>query len=265
MNTNIADAVKLGLAQKMLMILENVDSITLGGPLPTPEYDIQVFHVCLQNKFIYEDEHTYMLTRNGEEKLWELADLVYATRSRNNNAFVYSSYWGSWSRVLFHESDKKLARQYGLESNTWIELDLTAINPHDISGWRDGVQYANIRCHSTTRGDRDRIVGTLPGHVVKRMREFLTEDCVQKLLHADYLPYIDFEKGRKVNNGGFKFADATKDFMSLQQYHAQCKYSGGGDGLLLHDVREDYESLQANWTAKINNLIIKEGLKNAED
>jgi hypothetical protein len=261
----IADAVSLGLAQKMLTILENVDRIILGGPLPTPEYDMQVFFVCLQNKFIREGDQTYMLTTKGEEKMWELADLVYATRSKNNNVFVYSSYWGMWSRVLFHRSDTKLARKYGLETQNWIELDLTAINPTSIPGWRDGVQHTNIRCHSTTRDAKDKIVGTLPGHVVKRMREYLTEDATQKLLHADYLPYIDFEKGRKANNGGFHFADATKDFTTLPQYHAQCKYSGGGDGLLLHDVREDYDVLKEHWDQNIDNLIIKGGLKNAEE
>lgn len=259
---NIADAVSLGLAQKMLTILENVDSITLAGPLPTSEYDVQVFFVCLQNKFIREGGQTYMLTTKGEEKLWELADTVYATRSKNNNVFVYSSYWGTWSRVLYHESDRALKQRYDLPYSPWIELDLTAINPTTINNWSDKVQHANIRCHSTTRGDKDKIVGTLPGHVVQLMRRNLTEDCVQKLLHEDYLPYIDFEKGRKACNGGFHFADATKDFMTERQNLASLD---AGPGVFLKDVQEDYEAAKKHWDQKIDNLIIKEGLKNAKD
>ena len=253
--------------QQVFDILENAQSITVAGPLPA-QYDIDILMRCLKCRYLYEHGDFYRLTTTGAEFHWKLVDTLFAVRSANNNVFRYCAYWGSWSRVLWHESDQKLKAAIGFEvrASSFVELNLTAINPHDKSHWESHVQHGTIRTHGTTPGHSDKFVGSLPGHVVYTMRKWLTDDAVDKLIHADYLPFIDFEKGRKASNGGFKFADATKEFMSIERYAALLRITfGAGPGLLTSDVREDYEQEKKVWEAKRDALIITKGMRDAED
>ncbi len=181
-------------------------------------------------------------------------------QSRNRNVFVYSSYWGTWSRVLWHKSDQQLARRLGLPNHVgeWIELDLTAVNPHSSLDWADRVAKGNVRCHRTARGDRDIITSTLPAETVALMNVWLPEDTVDKLLHVDYLPYLDFEVGRKLCNGGFKVNDALKDMVSIEAYLASYN---AGPGVFVEDVRESYEAVKADWDRKMKSLELSGDLR----
>ncbi len=189
-------------------------------------------------------------------------------RSRSNNVFHYNSYWGNWSRILFHnaggpaayELEKvQVSLQMPLHHHT-VELDLTAINPLHVNNWDEKVQHANIRSHCTASRHGDLFVGTLPAKVVQQMQEWLSPECIDILLHADLLPYIDFAKGRAANNGGFKFADAQRDYISPDDYLA-AMMRDGGPGIMMHDVQESYDALKADWDKKIKSLTIVNGLR----
>lgn len=191
-------------------------------------------------------------------------------RSKNNNVFKLCSYWRNWSRILFHDTADtaqnnpiiKMRRQYNIPSHIrTIELDLTAVNPLHVTDWRAKVQHANIRCHCTPMADRDIIVGELPSATLIEMGEWLTPDAIDILLHADLLPYIDFEREQKVSNGGAHFIDCYQRVVTPQQYLAVMRRDGGGPGLTMPDVQGAYDALASDWEAKIDKLIILNGLK----
>lgn len=122
-------------------------------------------------------------------------------KSRNGNLFYWSSYWHCWSRVL--------SVQGRLEIGT-VEVDLTAINPTHAHAW-ERVRRINIRAHGTARGRGDQLVSALPGIWVDKMHEMLGDAAlVERLLHEDFLPSIDWYKYRKVCNGGAALADILK-------------------------------------------------------
>ncbi len=251
--------------KEMHVLLANIHRIPKEGPLDTSKYSIDALMAALKNDLIrnpFSTEKCYALTVKGESQLAVMDTAARAVRSRNNNVFHYSSYWGSWSRILWHESDRKLQERLGFDARVagTVEIDLTAINPHCNLNWRDQVQYGNIRAHGTAFRDADKIVGTLPGYVVDMMNEWLTPDTVDKLLHADYLPYIDFEKGRKAANGGFKINDGLRDCITADQYLLAMQ-AAGGPGILMADVWEAYCALEVDWADKVSKLMIHNGLK----
>lgn len=115
------------------------------------------------------------------------------TRSRiyPHNLFVFSNYWGTWSRVLqFMQGGSILRAQ--------IEVDLTPVN---ADGWKD-IEEIHIRSHITARDDRDVYTADLPDHVLEAMRLRLQAPVIERLLHEDFLPQIDWVKHRAVSNGG---------------------------------------------------------------
>ncbi len=191
-------------------------------------------------------------------------------RSLNNNVFKFSSYWRNWSRILFHDTADtaqnnpiiKMRKQYNIPAHVHtIELDLTAINPDHINDWRSRVQHANIRCHCTPMVDRDIITGEVPLAALIEMDEWLTPDAIDVLLHADLLPYIDFDLEQKVTNGGAHFIDCYQRPVTPQQYLAAVRRDGGGPGILMHDVQGSYDALVRDWDAKIAKMIIHNGLR----
>lgn len=117
-------------------------------------------------------------------------------RSKNNNVFRYCSYWGHWSRVL-HEATVRDGANY-------VEVDITAINGRTEHDWAH-TRRINIRSHGTSRHKNDLFVGTLPEEVVDHMREWMDEALIERLLHEDFLPQIDWDKYRKHCNGGASF------------------------------------------------------------
>lgn len=130
--------------------------------------------------------------------------ITEGVRSKNNNVFIFSYYWNSWSRILMERD------AHG--NNHYIEVNLTAINDCD---W-ERVRSINIRRHGTTRDRNDKFVGTLPAKAVEYMRKHMDEETVERLLHEDFLWQIDWNLYEKHCNGGAPFeqikigADAVK-------------------------------------------------------
>lgn len=123
-------------------------------------------------------------------------------KSRNGDMFCYSSYWGVYSRMLS-------GGNY-LEGIGFVEVDLTAINPRSDLNW-PRVARINIRAHATPRSPKDEISYALPSHVFEMMSARLPDPALLAvLIHRDLLPLIDFEKYRKVSNGGAALADILK-------------------------------------------------------
>lgn len=122
-------------------------------------------------------------------------------KSRNGDAFIYSSYWSTWSRVIATKH----------QNISVVEVDLTAVNPHNDSGW-PRVQRINIRSHCTTRDKSDVLCYTLPAHVFDLMKSRIPDTLLlDRLLHEDLYPLIDWDKYNKICNGGAALADVLKE------------------------------------------------------
>lgn len=128
-----------------------------------------------------------------------IEDHQQGVKSQNGDMFHYSAYWGSWSRVL--------RPQFG--TNSTVEVDLTAINPSSDYGW-PRVLSCNIRAHRTARATNDILCLSLPAHTVQLMRSRTDEQTFNRLMHEDLLPLIDWDKYRKVDNGGAALANILK-------------------------------------------------------
>lgn len=113
--------------------------------------------------------------------------------------FHYSSYWGTWSRILsnIHQGGRV------------VEVNLTPTNVYSCGqkGWDDEVAGIRIRVHGTKPDRGDQFAEELPERWVLAMLKHLPPETVGILLHGDILPLIDFEKHKKVNNGGANLAD----------------------------------------------------------
>lgn len=118
---------------------------------------------------------------------------VSGVRSKNNNVFVFSSYWNTWSRVLVEMDSHGQAHT--------VEVNLTALGSSD---WIK-TESINIRRHVTSRDRNDKFVGTLPAKAVEYMREHMSDEIVERLLHEDFLPQIDWSLYSKHCNGGAQF------------------------------------------------------------
>lgn len=245
---NIKAYVERNVTRDLMEVLENAWQIPVAGPLNTDLYSFEAFKVALDLDMISDNNQNYVLTHRGRTHLQSLLDLAYSTVSNNGNVFHYSSYWRTWSRVLFHmpldtrqdHPHHVLKRDLGIDS-TWIEIDLTAINPSVRTQWESHVQHGNIRAHHTDLRADDLITGTLPGSVVHEMQQWLKPDVVQKLIHADYLPHLDFKRLRQNSNGGAAFKNCFRQSLSHEEYLHEVRISGGGPGILLTDVFEDYK------------------------
>lgn len=122
---------------------------------------------------------------------------ISGLRSKNNNVFVFNSYWRTWSRVL----NQRCTRS---ELNT-VEVNLTPVNPLVVNNWIDQIEPIIIRSHVTDTSPDGVFVGTLPYEVIIRMEQVLDPALIDRLLHEDFLPQIDWTKYRQHNNGGAKF------------------------------------------------------------
>ena len=132
------------------------------------------------------------------------------------NLFVYSAYWQTWSRILRH----------GSQWCTQVEVNLTG--SRSIHGSWEKASQVWIREHRTARGDKDLVVADLPCEVMQAMKENLRDALVARkscmldtwtsvqqlmctLLHDDLLSRIDWDKYKKLDNGGACFYDIQKD------------------------------------------------------
>jgi len=119
--------------------------------------------------------------------------------SRNGDMFVYSSYWHTWSRVL------KPMRNNPMRGNQ-VELDLTS---HSAVHW-SRVSMLNIRKHCTAPHMGDRVVAELPAEVVAEMTQWMGAALVERLLHENFMPHIDWAAYERACNGGCPFEFCSK-------------------------------------------------------
>ena len=129
-------------------------------------------------------------------------------KSLNGDLFVYSSYWHTWSRMLA-PNNTVVHRDVRLGM---IEVDLTAVNPNSSLQW-PRVARVNIRVHRTSRDAGDILTDDLPERIIELMRSKIGEYpvLIERLLHDDLLPLIDWDKYQKVSNGGAALADILKE------------------------------------------------------
>lgn len=104
---------------------------------------------------------------------------------------IYSSYWGTYSRILCEKYD-------GWQT---VELDLTPINPSWDNSWINIPKFS-IRFHCTARTDRDTISSRLPKHWFDELGKRVGKDKRHALLTQDIMPLIDYDKYRKAGKGG---------------------------------------------------------------
>src|SRR6478609_8620986 len=177
---------------------------------------------------------------------------VIPMRSRNNNVFHYSAYWRTWSRILFHDADgrgmQQMRRKYEIPDHIkTVEIDLTAINPTTVHHWLDTIQYGNLRAHCTPIGKDDIIVGSLDSTTLHLMQQWLPARTVDILLHADILPFIDWEVWQKRHvGGGILVQHALKECVSLEQY-AAIMGEGAGPGVFAEDFAEAWRAFCEDW------------------
>lgn len=123
--------------------------------------------------------------------------------SRNKDIFVRSSYWGTWSRVLL-----RMGGQY----NYQIEVDVTPVNDQFKFSWEQTKQI-RIRKHMTAQAPRDIYTHHLPDNVVELMKEHLSQETVDIILHSDIYNLVDWEKYEDVRTkggGGVQLLDCIK-------------------------------------------------------
>ena len=115
--------------------------------------------------------------------------------------FIYSSYWGVWSRVL--AVNHNMSPEFGF--GDFVEVNLQPINSWTWPGELERVKSINIRVHGTTRDRKDRNEYECPEHVRTGMLEHLGAELTERLLTEDFYSQIDWDLYRKHCNGGASF------------------------------------------------------------
>ena len=123
--------------------------------------------------------------------------------SRNKDIFVYSSYWRTWSRVLL---------RMGGSFNYQLEVDVTPINEQYKESWEQ-TKNVRIRRHCTVHGPRDVYTHHLPDVVIDNMKEHISQNTIDVILHSDLYNLVDWERFDDVHNasgGGVHLLDCIK-------------------------------------------------------
>lgn len=110
--------------------------------------------------------------------------------SDNEDSFVYSPYWGTWSRLL---------KRPGVYTSA-VEVNLTPVNPDYADSWERNKDII-IRQHGTPI-DPCNIHVSLPTRTYDEMIMRYGAELALRLIHEDFLPCIDFNKYRAICNGG---------------------------------------------------------------
>ena len=123
--------------------------------------------------------------------------------SRNKDIFVRSSYWGTWSRVLL---------RMGGNFRYQLEVDVTPVNPQYKHSWLE-TRNIRIRKHCTAHGPKDIYTHDLPDIVVDQMKEHVSQEAIDVIIHSDLYNLIDWERFDDVHNssgGGVHLLDCIK-------------------------------------------------------
>jgi hypothetical protein len=122
---------------------------------------------------------------------------------RQYRYFHYSSYWGTWSRVIVPYN----------HPDGVIELNITPVNPDWEWSWQEQVMPIIFRWHCTSLDRKDEWTDVLPDYVPERMREHLVPSFVDRLLNETWIDRIDIattKRGRS-GGGGIPFAECGKE------------------------------------------------------
>lgn len=146
--------------------------------------------------------------------------------------FHYSAYWGTYSRVL--SNDHKLP-EFPNHMGSIVEVNLTPVNPYHQEGW-DRNKNIIIRRHGTSPDKKDQFYAVLPPEIWKLLDTKFGKELRHRLVTEDFLSQIDWDKHRKVCNGGAALADCRKDdtpiiidtkavaeVLGVMQAQAQCQ------------------------------------------
>lgn len=106
--------------------------------------------------------------------------------SKNKDWFKYDTYWRQWSRVICrgggnydHEISIPIT-PINDEASEWSELAKIQIHRFDI-------RYASFR-------NKNKYTHVLPDAVYEKMKENLSNNKIEVLLHSNILPLIDWDK-----------------------------------------------------------------------
>lgn len=113
--------------------------------------------------------------------------------------FHYSSYWGTWSRVLGNRPDYTFYT---------VELDLTPING-DSGNWAR-VRDIWVRAHCTSRDKKDQETSRLPVEIWSLLGNRVGGDVRHMLVTHDFIPLIDWARFDERCNGGCAFQECAK-------------------------------------------------------
>lgn len=132
------------------------------------------------------------------DRAWEAS---HARLQYNVNVFHYSSYWGTWSRVLTPYS-----------GNWVLELNLTPVNPSYDRSWEETVRPIIFREHLTALNRQDELTESLPNYTRAHMAERIGEELTTRLLTTDWLPLLNRRRVRegKYGGGGLPFVECCR-------------------------------------------------------
>ncbi len=128
--------------------------------------------------------------------------------------FVYSSYWGTYSRVLQYPTWSREDQK----SYQMIEVNVTPINGVSCTlDELDRVRRINIRRHLTQIDAKDEFTNVIPlwwydqlGSMIgPKRRDFIMFGNISVMDHIDWVKY------NKVNNGGASLFDILKDGVEI--------------------------------------------------
>lgn len=128
--------------------------------------------------------------------------------------FVYSKYWGKWSRLLkTNEGESGFAK--------YIEVNLTPINPSFSQSWEEQIIPIVLRTHCTQREKGEGPFVTLPPEVVSKMVDKLGVELTERLISSDLMSEIDEDLlMKRMRGGGIPLARCRKMVpMSIRQVH----------------------------------------------
>lgn len=146
-------------------------------------------------------------------------------RSNNNNVFHYSSYWHSWSRILFHDSygDSRGSQEMRTNYKLPASARTIEVNVYDRTQSSMGRNVkVVVRSHCTAFDRSDKLTMELPQDISDAVTMSYEPDVHFLILHADLLKYIDYNKltGPK-NNGGCELADCLIGDLTIQGLHVK--------------------------------------------
>lgn len=182
---------------------------------------------------------------------------VIPVRSKNKNIFRRSNYWQTWSRILFHdEGGRGMLRyreRYEIPNHIkTIEIGLTPINGFRGTWEQQKIQEVRIYMHCTDIGDGRDLHAKVPVNIQEEMYANMDPRTVELLLHADFLPYLDFDKDR---GGVVTFKDLVKEPLSLRDYFHSSSWCEGGPGIDIDDAAEDHKQYLVEFNNKLELLI----------